>query len=222
SLDVISGGRIVVGMCLGHGDVAFEAHGIDRRRRGKMADEQVEIITRLWTQESVTFQGEFYQLKDVRMEPKPVQKPYPPIWWGGRQKSIPRAARYCQYLNTLWPTLDEVRNEYIPQLKEETQRWGTNTKLSSLFYTRITPDREMPGDEINDWFGGLMEMEVKVIPKDVSIAGSPEQCAAQIKAYIDAGMDHFVLDFQRHGLEPFETNIEQMDAFVERVVPLLG
>ena len=83
------------------------------------------------------------------------------------------------------------------------------------------PDRDMPEDEIDTWFADLMDMEIPVNPSEVSIAGSPAQCAERFKAYMDAGRDHFVLDFARHGLEGAETTIGQMTDFVEHVVPLL-
>ncbi|MFQ5874432.1 MAG: LLM class flavin-dependent oxidoreductase [Dehalococcoidia bacterium] len=221
SLDVISGGRVIVGMCLGYGEEAFGVVGVNQKNRGKIADEQVEVITRLWTEDSVTHEGEFYTLKNAAIDPKPLQKPYPPIWWGGRTKSIPRAARYCQYLNTLWPTLDEVRNEYIPLLKQETQKWGTSTKLSTWLFCRVTPDQEMTNDEIDQWFTGVINGEVKVTPSDVSVAGSPQQCAEALKRYMEAGIDRFVLDFQRHSVDPTEAFMEQTSLFVEKVAPLL-
>ena len=221
SLDVISRGRVIVGMCLGFGEEHFGAVGLRQKDRGRIADEQLRVITRLWTEDHVTHEGTFYRLFDVTLDPKPVQKPYPPIWWGGRQKSIPRAARYCQFLNTLWPTRDEVRHDYVPALQRETARWGTRTGLASWFYCRITPERAMPPSEIDQWFGDLMEMEVRVVPSDVTLAGSPEQFAATMRAYQEAGMQHFVLDFQRHGLGDFRTTLTQMDLFAERVVPLL-
>ena len=125
SLDVISNGRVIVGMCLGMVDEAFHAVGADRRKRGAIADEQLEIITRLWTEDEVTYDGQFYKLNGVSMEPKPVQKPYPPIWWGGRSVSIPRAARYCEYINPPWPTFDELSDVYLPRLGEAPiGKWG--------------------------------------------------------------------------------------------------
>lgn len=222
TLDVMSGGRVIAGMCLGFGEENFGAVGVNSKYRGKMSDEQVEIITRLWTEDEVTYEGRFYQLKNVRCEPKPAQKPYPPIWWGGRQQSIPRAARYCEYLNTLWPTLDEVKNDYIPRLEAENKKWGANTKLATWLYCVIDDKGPMSDDDINSYFGDFMTMEIKgITPKDITMSGSPEQCAAKIKAYREAGISLFVLDFQRHGLDPFETWLEQTNLFVEKVVPLL-
>ena len=220
SLDVISGGRIIVGMCLGFGEDNFASVGLRQKDRGRIADEQLEVITRLWTEDDVTHDGPQYRLSGVTIDPKPIQQPYPPIWWGGRQKSIPRAARYCAFVNTLWPTRQEVREEYLPQLAHECAKWGTNTKLASWFYCRLTPGRDMSADEINERFGGLMEMEVSVIPSEVTLAGSPAQFAAAMTSYMDAGLDHFVLDFQRHGIDDCATTIEQMEAFAETVAPL--
>jgi len=222
SLDVISGGRVIVGMCLGFGEEHFGAVGLRQKDRGRIADEQLQVIRRLWTEDHVSHEGAFYRLFDVSLDPKPVQRPHPPIWWGGRQPSIPRAARHCQFLNTLWPTRDEVRHDYVPALRRETARWGTCTGLASWFYCRVTPEREMPRAEVDAWFGDLMEMEVKVVPSDVTLAGSPEQFAAAMRAYEGAGIQHFVLDFQRHGLEDSRTTREQMDLFAKKVVPLLA
>ena len=73
---------------------------------------------------------------------------------------------------------------------------------------------------IDERFGGLMEMEVAVIPSEVTLAGSPAQFAAAMTSYMDAGLDHFVLDFQRHGIDDCATTIEQMEVFAETVAPL--
>ena len=89
SLDVISGGRLIAGMCLGFGEPVFATVGQRQKHRGRIADEQLEVITWLWTEDDVTHDGEFYQLWGVTIDPKPLQKPYPPIWIGGRTKSIP-------------------------------------------------------------------------------------------------------------------------------------
>ena len=222
SLDVISNGRVIVGMCLGFGEENFATVGLQQKDRGRIANEQLEVITRLWTEDDVSHEGRYFQLSGVTVDPKPVQKPHPPIWWGGRQKSIPRAARYCEFINTLWPTREECREEYLPQLEIECAKWGTHTKLASWFYCHATDDRDMGKDEIDRWFGGLMEMEVEVVPSEVTLAGSPGQFADAMNSYREAGMEHFVLEFQRHGVEDYRSSLEQMEIFVNKVVPLVG
>lgn len=219
SLDVISGGRVILGMCLGYGQEAFDIVGAQQKYRGRMADEQLEAITRLWKEDKVDFEGTVFSFKNATVDPKPIQNPMP-IWLGGRTKSIPRASKYCEYLNTLWPTPDEVRNEYIPQLNEENAKWGTNAKLSTWLFTRIT-DHEMSAGDTNEWFKGIINGEVTATPSEVAVAGTPEQCAARFKEYMDAGVDRFVLDQVRHSIDPLEVFYEQTTLFAEKVAPLL-
>lgn len=220
SLDVQSGGRIAVGMCLGMYQSTFDVVGAEKKYRGRMSDEQVEVITRLWTEDHVTHEGAFYKLTDVTLSPKPIQSPLP-IWWAGEVASIPRAARYAEVIDPPWPSIDAVRNEYVPGLARECAKWGTKTKLGGWFYARVTPDREMSDDEVNEWAGDVLGHWEGLIPAERTFAGSPEQVATKIKAYMDAGMEHFVLDFQLHGYQSGTVTMEQMDVFVEKVVPLL-
>ncbi len=80
SLDVVSDGRFVLGAGSGWSDPELRMFGIDRKRRGRQMEEGIELIRRLWKGESVTADGEFWQLEDVRVTPEPVQQPGPPVW----------------------------------------------------------------------------------------------------------------------------------------------
>ncbi|MGE0542465.1 MAG: LLM class flavin-dependent oxidoreductase [Dehalococcoidia bacterium] len=95
TVDIISNGRLDLGMGLGYRIEEFEAFGVDRRHRGRLMDEGVELIRRAWTEDRVTFEGRFYQVHDLDVTPKPVQQPHPPIWLGARGE-VParRAARF--------------------------------------------------------------------------------------------------------------------------------
>ena len=219
SLDVISEGRVILGICLGYGQEAFDIVGAQQKYRGRMADEQLEAITRLWNEDKVDFQGKVFSFENATVDPKPIQKPMP-IWLGGRAKSIPRASRYCEYLNTLWPTPDEVRNEFVPLLNDENRKWGTNAKLSTWLFTKIS-DKEMSDDDTNEWFKGIVNGEVTVTASEVSVAGTPEQCAGRFKEYMDAGIDRFVLDQRRHSVDSVDVFYEQTTLFAEKVAPLL-
>ena len=72
----------------------FEAMGVPVNERGPRANEILRLMKRLWTEESVTFSGRFYQMEDIGLEPHPVQKPHPPIYVGGRRKSVRRTGLY--------------------------------------------------------------------------------------------------------------------------------
>ena len=222
TLDVMSGGRLVAGLCPGYGEDQFGAHGVSFAKRGARSEEAVEIITRLWTEERVTFQGEFYRLEDATSEPKPLQKPHPPIWWAGGVRSIPRAVRYAKCFVTFRPTFEAIRTQFVPLLAEENERQGANAAFGCWIYCHVTPGRTMSGDEIDAHFAGYYFADDPEMPRDVAVAGSPEQCAAKIREYLDAGVSRLILDFQNHGIDTPAASIEQMTIFREEVVPLLA
>jgi alkanesulfonate monooxygenase SsuD/methylene tetrahydromethanopterin reductase-like flavin-dependent oxidoreductase (luciferase family) len=82
TLDQLSGGRIDVGVGTGGKGRPFAAFGVDPQRYVARFSEGVELMKRLWTEPRVTFDGEFWQLQDAAMEPKPFTKPHPPLWFG--------------------------------------------------------------------------------------------------------------------------------------------
>ncbi len=94
TLDVVSGGRAEVGIGAGWLVTEWEAAGLDPRTRGRRLDEAVEVCRRLWTEEVIEHHGEFYDFGPVMFEPKPVQRPHPPIVVGGEsERALRRAAR---------------------------------------------------------------------------------------------------------------------------------
>ena len=97
SLDVLSGGRVTLGVGVGWLKEEFEAlDSPDFERRGAVTDEWIAIFKQLWTPSPASFDGQFYSYADIRCEPFPLQKPHPPIWVGGhsqRRAAPHRAAR---------------------------------------------------------------------------------------------------------------------------------
>jgi alkanesulfonate monooxygenase SsuD/methylene tetrahydromethanopterin reductase-like flavin-dependent oxidoreductase (luciferase family) len=107
TIDHLSGGRLILGVGLGETeiDTSFSRFGeeTDAKRRARTADEALELLNRLWSGRPITFEGEFYHVKNVRLLPKPVQKPRIPIWIGGvwpRKGPVRRALQWdgaCLY-----------------------------------------------------------------------------------------------------------------------------
>ncbi len=97
TLDRVSGGRLHVGLSIGWSRDEFEAVGVPFERRGKRADEFLECLKAIWTQEVVEFRGEFYRVPRAKVEPKPLQKPHPPITIGGY--SAPAVKRAVAFAN---------------------------------------------------------------------------------------------------------------------------
>jgi probable F420-dependent oxidoreductase len=93
ALDVISGGRLRLGVGLGWNDVEYEALGMNFRTRGRRVEEQIAVMRSLWTQQVVTFEGRWHRITQAGINPLPVQRPIP-LWMGGHaEPAIRRAAR---------------------------------------------------------------------------------------------------------------------------------
>jgi probable F420-dependent oxidoreductase len=90
--DVLSGGRITLGLGVGYMRREFEALGVPYARRGHRTDEYLEAMKELWTSDRPSYRGEFVQFDDILFEPKPVQKPHPPIFIGGDSRPAMRRA----------------------------------------------------------------------------------------------------------------------------------
>lgn len=88
TLDVVSGGRLDVGLGIGWSMDEYAAVGVPYERRGKRADEFLRCLKTIWTEDVVEFHGEFYHVPKSRVEPKPVQKPHPPITIGGYGSTV--------------------------------------------------------------------------------------------------------------------------------------
>jgi probable F420-dependent oxidoreductase len=93
SLDLVSGGRVIFGVGVGWNREEMENHGTDPRTRGKLADERVRAMIEMWTSDEPEFHGRYVDFDPIGIWPKPVQKPYPPIYVGGGSGAFERVAR---------------------------------------------------------------------------------------------------------------------------------
>jgi probable F420-dependent oxidoreductase len=122
-VDILSGGRLRLGIGLGWNHVEYEALGVDWKTRGVRQAEQVEVLRRLWTGELVTFDGRFHHLIDVSIVPPPVQRPIP-IWFGGSSDAaVTRAAR----LGDGWMPImapDAQAEQKLGLLREQLKSFG--------------------------------------------------------------------------------------------------
>ena len=89
AVDVLSGGRLRLGIGIGWNDVEYEALGESFRNRGRRSEEQIEVMRALWTQELVTYNGRWHKITDAGLNPLPVQRPIP-LWFGGRADPVLR------------------------------------------------------------------------------------------------------------------------------------
>ena len=125
-VDILSRGRLRLGIGVGWNHVEYEALGEEWTTRGARQAEQVEVLRRLWCEELVTFSGRFHNLKDVSIVPRPVQRPIP-IWFGGSSDAVlARAAR----LGDGWMPImapDAQAEEKLGMLREQLKSFGRDT-----------------------------------------------------------------------------------------------
>jgi probable F420-dependent oxidoreductase len=94
SLDLVSGGRMIFGVGVGWNREEMENHGTDPRTRGKLMDERLRAMIEIWTSDAPEFHGQYVDFDPIGLWPKPVQKPYPPIYVGGGSRAFDRIARF--------------------------------------------------------------------------------------------------------------------------------
>jgi probable F420-dependent oxidoreductase len=121
-VDILSGGRLRLGVGVGWNHVEYEALNEDWKTRGARQAEQIEVMRKLWTEDQVTYRGRFHTLVDVTMLPVPVQRPIP-IWFGGSSDAVvKRAARIGDgYMPIMTP---EVAEPKIAMLHEQMKAHG--------------------------------------------------------------------------------------------------
>lgn len=93
SLDQLSQGRLIVGIGLGAFTRLYEAYGLSPERRLARFNETLTLMEKLWTEDEVTFEGQFWRVLNASLLPKPVQKPHPPVWFGASSPPGPQARR---------------------------------------------------------------------------------------------------------------------------------
>jgi len=204
TLDVLSEGRLIVGVGLGGSDKDAPAYGFESGRRVRRFNEALEFMDAFWKNETVEFEGELYNLSDGSMAPKPIQKPRPPVWFGARaEAAIKRAAKYGDgWMGAGSSTADDFR-ESVVMLRDALhaeERDPANYPVSKRVYVAIDDDADRAERRLIDWFGhhyGNAEMAPRV-----SIWGPADHCYEQIDAIIDAGAEHFlfnpVFDYDEH------------------------
>src|SRR5262245_33558083 len=132
SIDALSAGRLICGVGVGWWQEELEMLGAPYRARGRQADEMLRVFKALWTQDDPAHEGEFYRLRDLGFAPKPVQKPYPPLWVGGDSDA---AFQRVVELGDGWHATSKTpaqMNEALGRLRGAAERAGRSWKSIAL------------------------------------------------------------------------------------------
>jgi probable F420-dependent oxidoreductase len=163
TLDVLSGGRALVGVGVGWSRDEFQAAGTPFERRGARSDEFLQAMIDIWTKDPVKFDGEFYHIPESKIGPKPVQKPYPPIYVAGFGKyTFDRAAKFGNGWNPAGVPSFEWLEGMISQFRQTTTRAGrTDMEVVLRSFTMIF--KNSPGPRRSPMMGTLDEVRADIL-----------------------------------------------------------
>ena len=134
TLDLISGGRFLFGIGIGWNREEMESHGTDPSTRGKLVDERIEAMQALWTREIAEYHGDFVDLEPSYAWPKPVQRPYPPLYIGGGSAAFPRIARF----GAGWYVVSADSAQLAVSVAELRARTGVDTPVTAAHVGPLT------------------------------------------------------------------------------------
>ena len=216
TLDYLSNGRFLPAIGLGQEDPReYEACGVSKEDRGRRTDEAMTVIRRLWREDKVTHEGQFFSLHDVTINPKPVQVPSIPVWVGGRTEA---AQRRVGRVGDGWL----VSSATAPEVREG---------VDLVFSTAAEYGREIDEDHIGALLGFFIaptqeQAELAAEPfvtrprpdahfAEYNAIGTPEQVKHTIHHYLEAGASKFVV---RPMCAPQDA-IEQLALFGREILP---
>jgi probable F420-dependent oxidoreductase len=211
TLDYLSGGRAVLGVGLGreHELVDFQIPGERRVRRFR---ESVELIKALWTEPKVTYGGEIFQLEDVAIGSKPIQKPHPPVWLGGGH---PDALRRAAAIGDGWMGAGGSGKaafaSSVPLVRAVLEASGRDPAaypISKRVFMSVHERPEVAWAEVHHWFS--MVYRNPDLTEAGGVYGTPEQVKEQLEELVALGANHLLLNpVTRYG--------EQLNALAEVV-----
>jgi len=192
TLDQLSGGRVEVGVGTGGPHRPFAAFGVDPARYVARFTEGIAVMKALWTQPRVTIDGEFWQLSDASMEPKPVQKPYPPLWFGGSgEPALRRAVRLGDGFFGAGSSTTAAFAEQVATVRAALAGQGRQASgfgIAKRVYIAVDEHAGRARRRINDALERLYGRRVGAI-EAAAVAGTRAGCAAELRAVAAAGAE---------------------------------
>ena len=215
TLDVLSKGRLFMGLGAAWNEQESLAYGINfpsNQERLLRLEETIQIIRKMWTEEPcASFNGKYFQIINAYCNPKPIQKPSPPILVGGsgERKTLKIVAKYADACN-LFGSTESIKKK-LDILKEHCKSVGRDfdsilkTKLGTIV---LDDNREATKDRVEETFRGVPEEQIK----EFVIYGTPEDILKQIEALQQVGIQYLIVN-----LEP-SRELEALDTFANKII----
>ncbi|HVB78385.1 MAG TPA: TIGR03619 family F420-dependent LLM class oxidoreductase [Candidatus Binataceae bacterium] len=214
SLDQLSHGRLIAGVGIGGAHVPEAVFGISGERRARRFVEGLQVMKALWTQPRATMSGEFWRFEGVAMEPKPAQKPHPPLWFGARDATgLRRAAR----LGDGWMGAGSASSaDFVKQVGmlrsflEEAKRDPETFPISKRVYIAVDAEPARAERRLRDWFG--LRYRNADMASRVSIWGNRAECIDKLGELVRAGARHLLFN-------PVFDEMEHLELLASEVIP---
>jgi len=231
TFDLLSGGRSILGIGVGWHEEEFALMGVPHRERGRRMEECIEIVRALWAGDHVTYEGKFYCFRDLTIDPKPAQKPHPPIWIGGGSQPFEKV--YGQTVTNIDPVLRRIAryaDTWVPHSSATPAMALADWDKIQRFAAECGRDAAKIGRVYSNfvWVLGKGEKPESAIPRfavysgmDLDywrtyyLLGEAEEIAEKISARIaalDGGVDTVVLN-------PLDWSEAQLDLLAGEVLP---
>jgi len=218
SLDQLSQGRLDVGVGTGGRGRPFGAFGVDPHTYVSRFTEGVTVMKALWTEPSVTFGGRFWQLEGAAMEPKPAQKPHPPLWFGGA--SEPALRRAVRMGDGFFGAGSSPTDAFVDQVQivraalAEAGRDPGTFPIAKRVYIGISDDAGQARERMNQALAGIYGRRMPSI-EAAAVTGTAADCVREVNrvAAAGAGLILFTALYDQR---------EQMELLASAVIPKVG
>jgi probable F420-dependent oxidoreductase len=216
TLDFISNGRVTLGLGFGSRESDYKAVEIPYEHRGSRAVEQVQLMKRLWTEDNVTHKGKFFNVENLSVGPRPIQKPHPPIWTGGSaETALKRAGTWADGFicgSSAIPDFPATW-EKISGYAKAAGRDANKLNKAGLTFMAIDDDQNKAVKTVEDYvmrYYGRLRADVA----NTSLVGSPSAIIDRIGTFLSKGLDTLII-----GLA--DPDPRQLDLFGEKILPKL-
>jgi alkanesulfonate monooxygenase SsuD/methylene tetrahydromethanopterin reductase-like flavin-dependent oxidoreductase (luciferase family) len=238
-LDVMSGGRAVLGIAIGYKPDEFALYGAELEKRGARFEEQLAVVKGLWTQETLSFQGKYYRVEG-RLEPKPVTNPHPPLWIGGwGDLTLKRAAT----LGDNWipgPTADLAR--LLAGKQQFLKNRATSGRTAPVTDWPVTRDviiadtdkeardlaerhimvayrKEYAGGWKHPFIDASIATDLDALKKDRFLIGGPAEIIRALKPFVEQyGMTHLICRLFFPGM-PHRHIMRELELLAKEIMP---
>ncbi len=218
SLDQLSGGRLEVGLGTGGGFRMFSAFGVDPDSFVARFNEGLALMRKLWTEERIDHDGRFWQLAGAAMEPKPVQRPGPPVWFGGSHPNALRRA--VAHADGFFGAGSQTTAHFAEQVGvvrtalDDAGRDPATFRIAKRVYLTVDDDPDRARQRMAEALHRVYSFFGARDLTPVAVTGPPDVVATGLREVVDAGAELILLN-------PLFDAGEQMERLVAEVLPQL-